>query len=44
MAKETRSMLNTLLFHYMVLADMVLDATGSVVEQPRETAALSMYA
>ena len=44
MAKETRSMLNTLLFHYMLLEDMVLDATGSVVEQPRETAALSMYA
>ena len=41
---KTCSMLNTPFFHYMVLEDVVLDATGSVVEQPGEPAALSMYA
>ena len=43
MAKETRSMLNILLFHYIVLEDIVLEATGSVAEQPRTPASLSMY-
>ena len=43
MAKETRSMLNTLLFYYLVLEDMVLDATGCVVEQPKKPATFSMY-
>ena len=43
MAKETCSMLNILLFHYIVLKDIVLEATGSLAEQPRTPASLSMY-
>ena len=43
MAKETRSTLNTLLFHYIVLEDILLTASGSVEEQPRDCTALSMY-
>jgi hypothetical protein len=32
MAKEMRSMLNTLLFNYITLEEIVLEATGAVTE------------
>ena len=43
MAKETKSMLNTLLFHFITLEDMVLEATGSVAEIPRTPAYCPLY-
>ena len=43
MAKEMKSMLNTLLFHYITLEDMVLEATGSVAEIPQTPKNYSLY-
>ena len=43
MAKEMKSMLNTLLFHYITLEDMVLEATGSVAEMPQTPRNWSLY-
>ena len=37
MAKELKSMLSTLLFNYIMLEDMVLEATGAVAEIPHTT-------
>ena len=43
MAKEMKSMLNTLLFHFITLEDMVLEATGSVAEIPHTPKYCSLY-
>ena len=43
MAKEMKSMLNTLLFHFITLEDMVLEATGSVAEIPQTPRNCSLY-
>ena len=43
MAKEMKSMLNTLLFHYITLEDMVLEATGSLAEIPQTPRNCSLY-
>ena len=43
MAKEMRSMLNTLLFNYITLEDIVLEATGAVAETPHTPGYSSLY-
>ena len=43
MAKEMKSMLNTLLFHFITLEDMVLEATGTVAEMPKTPRNWSLY-
>ena len=43
MAKEMKSMLNSLLLHFITLEDMVLEATGSVAEIPRTPAYCPLY-
>ena len=43
MAKEMKSMLNTLLFNYITLEDIVLEATGAVAETPHTPGYCSLY-
>ena len=43
MAKEMRTMLNTLLFNYTTLEDIVLEATGTVAEIPHSVRYSSLY-
>ena len=43
MAKEMKSMMNTTLFHYTTLEDIVLDATGSVRETPQSPGYSCLY-
>ena len=43
MAKEMRTMLNTLLFNYTTLEDIVLEATGTVAETPHSFSYSSLY-
>ena len=43
MAKEMRTMLNTLLFNYITLEDIVLEATGNVAETPRPPSYSGLY-
>jgi len=42
-AKEMRSMLNGLLYHYITLEDIVLEATGSVAEMPKTPSYSNLY-
>ena len=43
MAKEMRSMLNTIMLNYITMEDIVLDATGTVAETPRSPSYCSLY-
>ena len=43
MAKEMKSMLNDLLFYYLMLEDIVLDATGAVMETPKTPGYCGLY-
>ena len=43
MAKEMKSMLNDLLFYYLMLEDIVLDATGAVIETPKTPGYCGLY-
>ena len=43
MAKELKSILNTTLFHYVTLEDIVLDATGSVMDTPQTPGYSRLY-
>ena len=43
MAKEMRTMLNTLLYNYITLEDIVLEATGNVAETPRPPSYSGLY-
>jgi hypothetical protein len=43
MAKEMRSMFNTLLFNYITLEEIVLEATGAVAETPHTPGYISIY-
>jgi hypothetical protein len=43
MAKEMRSMFNTLRFNYSTLEEIVLEATGAVAETPHTPGYISLY-
>jgi hypothetical protein len=43
MAKEMRSMFNTLLFNYITLEEIVLEETGAVAETPHTPVYISIY-
>ena len=43
MAKEMKTMLNTIVLNYITLEDIVLDATGTVAETPKSPGYSSLY-
>ena len=41
--QELRGVLSTLLLHYILLEDIVLEAEGSVAEDPKDCSILHIY-